>query len=517
MALRAGAGLGVDFPPVPQRPLAPSALRDAITILVQGAVMIGLSACGPGGGTDAAITDGRADVSRDGARDATPDAPDDGAVDAGRLCAEPCAECMTCVAGRCLPLPDGRGCGGGVCRRGACCTGCWDGEACRGGADVASCGATGARCRDCDCAGDACTDGNCVPQRRAATVAAGQGSTCATDTTGRLLCWGGGSRGAVGHGAFDAVVATPTNIGRAVSVAVGGSHACAILAGGEVSCWGANDRGQLGLGDIGTDRSAPAPVPALEGVVALSLGEAFSCAVDETGKLRCWGAGESGQLGVGATNDLPTPTAVAGEVTFSSIGAGDRHACALADDQRLYCWGANESAQLGLGVRGITRGRATPTLVDETTLFTTVSAGSFHSCAQGVSRTLFCWGDNARGQLGAGDRIDRRRPTPVSGILAMADAGSVHGCSVQSLGALTCWGHGGDGRLGRGNTADSLEARPIGTRRGYLAVSAGGRHSCVVDDVGAIYCWGDGSTGQLGAPSTARALTPVRACLPPVP
>ena len=502
---------------MPPPPIVLVTLRGIVLGIALGVVVGGAlgtsSACGPGGDADAAPADARPDVPTD----ATADAPIDGAPDAAPTCPGPCPECTACVTGECRPIPDGRGCGGGICRDGACCTGCWDGEACLGGTEGPACGDTGALCRNCECAGDACTDGNCVPLRAAATVAAGGDSTCATDTTGHLLCWGGGIRGTVGHGGFDAVVGTPTDIGDARLVAVGGAHACAILDAGTVSCWGANERGQLGLGDVGADRNVPSPVPGLADIRALSLGKAFSCAVDGTGKLRCWGAGESGQLGIGATDDLPMPTAIAADATWTTVGAGDRHACAIDGDQHLHCWGANERAQLGLGVRGITRGRPTPTLVDDTTPFIALSAGSFHSCAQGVTRTLWCWGGNDRGQLNTGDRIDRRWPTPVGGFLVGADLGSVHGCAILSVGTLACWGDGGDGRLGLGDTADRLEAHLVDTRSNYVALSAGDRHSCVVDDVGAIYCWGDGSTGQLGAAGVAGASRPVRACLPPLP
>jgi alpha-tubulin suppressor-like RCC1 family protein len=318
----------------------------------------------------------------------------------------------------------------------------------------------------------------------------------------------------VGHGAFEPIVAAPTDVFGGTAVDLGGAHGCALDDEGSVSCWGANDRGQLGIGEVGTDQNLPTPVTGLSNVTALSLGTDFSCAIDAAGKLRCWGAGDAGQLGTGGASDLPTPTSVDADASWITVGAGDRHACAITDGQLLHCWGANESGQLGLGERGIGRGRTSPTLVSDTTLFARTTSGSFHGCGRSVLNVLFCWGDNTRGQLGTGDRADRRLPSPVEDGLELPDSGSVHGCAVRNIGTLACWGVGEDGRLGVGDDTDRLNPTLVDTRRSWVQVSAGERHSCAVDAAGAVYCWGSGAEGQLGAPDVARALRPIRACLP---
>jgi alpha-tubulin suppressor-like RCC1 family protein len=345
-------------------------------------------------------------------------------------------------------------------------------------------------------------------------VAAGAVSSCAHSTDDRIFCWGSAERGSVGHGAFEDIVTSPVDVMGGVSVDVGGAHACAVDASGELWCWGANEHGQLGLGDIGVDRSAPERVSALSAVTAVGLGEDHGCALDAIGKLRCWGAGGSGQLGTGEASDTPTPTTVDAEGIFVAFGAGDRHTCAVTDGQQLYCWGANETAQLGIGERGITRGRTSPTLVSDSILFRTATAGSFHTCAPSVLNVLYCWGDNSRAQLGTGDRADRRLPSMIESGLESPSAGSIHGCAVRNIGTLACWGAGDDGRLGLGDETDRLRPTLVDTRRTWLEVSAGDAHTCAVDMVGALYCWGGGGSGQLGVPDLARALRPVRTCLP---
>ena len=68
---------------------------------------------------------------------------------------------------------------------------------------------------------------------------------------------------------------------------------CVLLDGGAVRCWGANDRGQLGLGDArgarhaaGRRRSRSARVGTR---AALAVGGAFACALLDTTQAKCWG------------------------------------------------------------------------------------------------------------------------------------------------------------------------------------------------------------------------------------
>eukprot|EP00971_Amphidinium_carterae_P338333 6475606-Amphidinium_carterae.2 len=92
-----------------------------------------------------------------------------------------------------------------------------------------------------------------------------------------------------------------------ISVSVGYQHSCALLIYGEVKCWGDNEHGQLGLGDsvprggnasdLGTALSI---VDLGRGAVVTSIaaGANFTCALLETGGVKCWGDNCCGQLGI---------------------------------------------------------------------------------------------------------------------------------------------------------------------------------------------------------------------------
>lgn len=148
--------------------------------------------------------------------------------------------------------------------------------------------------------------------------------------------------------------------GTVVQLAAGGHHTCAVLADETLRCWGANDAGQLGrarAGDVGDEPGEmPPPAVALEGVAQVVAGANHTCTRHTDGSVRCWGAGAAGQLGDGETNDVgvdpltfpPAPIDLGGPAETLAANGGDS-TCARLTDGSLRCWGANESGQLGLG------------------------------------------------------------------------------------------------------------------------------------------------------------------------
>lgn len=150
-------------------------------------------------------------------------------------------------------------------------------------------------------------------------VGAGLSTTCALLSDGVVRCWGYGAQGAHGLGFAEnigddevpaTVPAVQLGVGRrAVALALGSYHSCALLDGGEVRCWGSNGRGQLGLGErvrVG-DAATPDLVPPVDlggRVVEVAAGGYHTCARLAGGELRCWGANNFGQLGLGTTDNL---------------------------------------------------------------------------------------------------------------------------------------------------------------------------------------------------------------------
>jgi len=94
-----------------------------------------------------------------------------------------------------------------------------------------------------------------------------------------------------------------------------------------------------------------------------------------------------------------------------------------------------------------------------------VAAGTYFSLALGNSGRVYAWGWNRTGQLGQGDREDRRTPTQVrglAGVRAIA-AGQAHGAALAANG-LYAWGSNAAGQLGAAAAEQNLPLQLLVTR-----------------------------------------------------
>jgi len=75
-------------------------------------------------------------------------------------------------------------------------------------------------------------------------------------------------------------------------VFAGGYHTCALSVDGDLLCFGEGNGGKLGQGDERNilNPEDVDPIELSERVVDVSLGDLFTCAVLESGLLRCFGA-----------------------------------------------------------------------------------------------------------------------------------------------------------------------------------------------------------------------------------
>ena len=301
-------------------------------------------------------------------------------------------------------------------------------------------------------------------------------------------------------------------------------------------------RSGLGLEDdrsrVGGDDCAPhcRPEP-----VALTVGTAFACALSTRGTVKCWGANENGQLGIGATDTRGDAPGELGEaLPFTELGSGRRavaidagyqHACALLDDGSVKCWGDGEVGALGLGDVN-DRGSSSGEMGDElpsVALGTgrsalAISVAGRHTCALLDDGSVKCWGSNGSGELGLGDRETRGDgPDEMGDDLPAVDLGSGrkavsvalgtrHACALLDDGSLKCWGANNWGALGLGDTTtrgalpeqmgDALPVVPVGRAlAGAKLVVSDGTGLLFPD--GTFECWGWNDYGQLGDGSTS--------------
>ncbi len=123
-------------------------------------------------------------------------------------------------------------------------------------------------------------------------------------------------------------------------ISAGVRQTCAVADGG-AWCWGDNEFGQLGNGGYAGSGHAVAVDGLSTGVAAISSGALHVCALEEAGRVWCWGYNEFG--------DRRTPTQAVGFPEATAISAGYAHTCALTAAGEVWCWGSNEFGQLGDG------------------------------------------------------------------------------------------------------------------------------------------------------------------------
>ena len=207
-------------------------------------------------------------------------------------------------------------------------------------------------------------------------------------------------------------------------ISAGFQHSCGIAPDGTAFCWGRGNSGQLGNGGTGSS-DTPVAVATGSKFTWISAGGDHSCGITTSGAALCWGSNIDGQLGNGSSGSISAvPVAVAGGLTFTRISAstgtraavpligvpfkpnGVGHTCALTSGGVVFCWGDDRDLQLGRGpFTGGGSISTTPVQVGQGergagVTFTSVSAGSRHSCGVGSDGSAYCWGSNVFGALG---------------------------------------------------------------------------------------------------------------------
>jgi alpha-tubulin suppressor-like RCC1 family protein len=393
----------------------------------------------------------------------------------------------------------------------------------------------------------------------AAGIGLGGSTSCAVMSTGEVKCWGLGDMGQLGDGLSGAghrqltgqtvKVVGGGSLTGTTQVALGSNYGCALLEGGLVDCWGKNDAGQLGRGVTSPLSAFAVPVVTalggspLQGATQVTAGGGHACVRMYTNRLKCWGLGVAGQLGVG-TSGVGVHSALPNTVldhyapawqgipyleVVSQVSAGGAHTCAFLKwngSNPYRCWGDNSRGQLGdgsgtgsgqLGVRSLPN-RPYPNTVWDPLNFGSaplakIAAGYGHSCALNGAGGVRCWGDNFRGQLGDGTNTNSDIPAAVvglsSGVIGLV-AGDNHTCALTAAGGIKCWGYNTHGQLGDAtSTQHNTPVDVSGLSSGVIGLAAGGAHTCALTSAGGVKCWGKNFSGQLGDDTITNRDTPV--------
>ena len=331
--------------------------------------------------------------------------------------------------------------------------------------------------------------------------------SCGLRSDGQAKCWGLDIFGQLGDGAddgmrewparvmgipepgVDATLDTPDDRWM-VDIATGENHTCAVMSDGSVFCWGQNDRGQLGIGSMNGD---PNPTPqrasTLGNIRAVAAGYGHTCAAGGDGSLWCWGDNQHGQIGLDGPTESTTPAQVLGERTTHEVGVGDEITCIRAALGQVKCWGTgygHASAQ-----------------ISDTEGSTSLAVGGAHGCATFHDGSAVCWGSNSDGQLGDGTTtppVSETTSVAVLGISHLLDitAGAKHTCGLRVDGTVWCWGDNALQQLGAGAGTDSTDPVQVAGLPSARTVEAGPYHTCALVGDGTIWCWGSDDYGKCG-------------------
>ncbi len=292
-------------------------------------------------------------------------------------------------------------------------------------------------------------------------VPGGDSHTCAL-VVGGVKCWGDNDFGQLGLGNFIDRGGYPRDMGEALplvdlgasaqveQLVLGSNHSCAVLSGGLVKCWGSNANGQLGLADVllkgGSSGEMGDKLPTVNvggaRVARLAAGSLHTCAVFESGTLKCWGW-ELAYEDPAVTPDALPPLELG--ISALDVAAGGLHTCARLNDGTVRCWQVTAHAS--------EQSRILPP-VDFGTAATPerLAVGGARGCALLSDGSVRCWPIDAQDGRSKASVIELGARA-----LQMSASGgrrNHHGCALLEQGEVTCWGANSEGQLGLGDKLD---------------------------------------------------------------
>ena len=402
-------------------------------------------------------------------------------------------------------------------------------------------------------------------------VAAGSANTVAIKTDGTLWTWGGNTSGQLGSLlATNTQRSSPVQVGAltdwstcAANGSIVNSHCAAIKTDGTLWTWGVNSSGQLGIRLI-TSRSSPVQVGTLTTWKNVAVGDSHTMAIKTDGTLWGWGQNSSGQIGDDTTSGKSSPVQVGTLTNWRSVSAGNGQTIAIKTDGTAWAWGINTNGRLGLGdianrsspvqvgaltnwvsgsavssvsallnTDGIvytagntaavtvnalgryvssTFDRSSPVQVGTLTNWSSISLKYDHCLAITTGGSLYSWGLNSSGQLGAQSVTGRSSPVQVGALTdwSTAQAGDTHSVGIKTDGTLWIWGNNDYGQLGLGVVTSRSSPVQMGTLATWNKSSAGFNGTMAIKTDGTLWGWGRNNVGQLGLNDQTNRSSPVQ-------
>jgi alpha-tubulin suppressor-like RCC1 family protein len=310
-----------------------------------------------------------------------------------------------------------------------------------------------------------------------AKAVAGHDSTCAIDTNNHLWCWGSNSYWESGVGDTQSYYYSPERVlidenETIIEIAIGNNHKCALTDSQQIYCWGQNNYGQT---HFDTNKYGYIVKPTLIDIptnvnpVSISTKDLHTCILSEIGAVYCWGYNGQGQLGDGTQTNRDKMVQVI--LPYSdpavSVVTGYRHTCALLESGDLKCWGYNNYGQLGVKSKTPSFYSYPTSVLDLPIEPIDFDLGYEHTCALLKTQTIWCWGNGVYGQLGDGTNTGMNTNNDQGlhrEVLQSYNSDSFYNsvdiqlgyhtsCSIFDSGRVGCWGWNAHGMHGDGSSS----------------------------------------------------------------
>ncbi|MEM6782967.1 MAG: hypothetical protein AAF624_04435 [Bacteroidota bacterium] len=273
---------------------------------------------------------------------------------------------------------------------------------------------------------------------------------------------------------------TPRSFPELKDLASWGSTTLALLADGTLMTWGAGESGQLGTGATPLVQVEPVMVPGIDQAVAIGVGGGYSLVLMADGTVRTWGMNNANTLGVsGISSTASTTRSITGRIAGAVSGVVSR-----ASASKMFSDVPVEPA------------------IDEVIA---IAAGGEHVLVVRSDSTVWGWGSNRGGALGeedhAGTFAEPFQIEGLSSVVAVA-AGREFSLALTSDGSAWMWGTI-TGSPGYETPAHRI--RRVPDLASIAQIEAGHRHAFALSEDGTLWGWGLSSQGQVGAEASEGA------------